>query len=76
MRSPIPIVPVIMISVSMVKIAGISLTAQTKALVVMAYISILGDQNFRGSLVRGFYDNYLAGHANELGFLKFGWHHG
>ncbi|MFC6253063.1 lipoate--protein ligase family protein [Secundilactobacillus hailunensis] len=56
------------LSVNGKKIAGISQRRSTKALVVMAYISILGDQIFRGSLVREFYDAGLAGHTNELGF--------
>ncbi|MCH5463070.1 lipoate--protein ligase family protein [Lactobacillus sp. LC28-10] len=50
------------------KFAGISQRRSTNALVVMAYISILGDQTFRGTLVRDFYDAGLAGHQNELGF--------
>lgn len=50
------------------KIAGISQRRSTKALVVMAYISVLGDQNFRGALVRDFYDSGLAGQPNEWGF--------
>lgn len=56
------------LSVNGQKFAGISQRRTTKALVVMAYISILGDQIFRGSLVRDFYDTGLANHTNELGF--------
>ncbi|GAX06249.1 lipoate-protein ligase A [Secundilactobacillus pentosiphilus] len=56
------------LSVNGQKFAGISQRRTTQALVVMAYISILGDQNFRGSLVREFYDTGLAGHQNTFGF--------
>lgn len=56
------------LSVKGQKFAGISQRRSTQALVVMAYISVLGDQTFRGSMVRDFYDTGLAGQPNELGF--------
>lgn len=50
------------------KIAGISQRRSPNALVVMAYLSVTGDQVFRGKLVRQFYETGLAGHTNDWDF--------
>lgn len=56
------------LSVDGKKIAGISQRRSTTALVVMAYLSVVGDQQFRGELVRDFYTTGLAGQPNEWHF--------
>ncbi|MTV82955.1 lipoate--protein ligase family protein [Secundilactobacillus folii] len=56
------------LSVNGRKFAGISQRRSTQALVVMAYLSVLGDQDFRGAMVHDFYDTGLAGQPNEWDF--------
>ncbi|ANZ63052.1 ligase [Secundilactobacillus paracollinoides] len=56
------------LSVDGKKIAGISQRRTANALVVMAYISVTGDQQFRGRMVRDFYETGLAGQANDWDF--------
>ena len=50
------------------KFAGISQRRTPGGLVVMAYISVTGDQQFRGALVRDFYQIGLAGQPNQWDF--------
>lgn len=56
------------LSVGGQKIAGISQRRSPSALVVMAYLSVSGDQQFRGKLVQQFYQTGLNGQPNSWGF--------
>lgn len=56
------------LSVGGKKIAGISQRRNANALVVMAYISVTGDQQFRGRMVRDFYETGLADQPNDWDF--------
>lgn len=56
------------LSVDGKKIAGISQRRSPSALVVMAYLSVSGDQPFRGNLVKQFYETGLNDQPNTWGF--------
>ncbi|QEA31929.1 lipoate--protein ligase family protein [Secundilactobacillus malefermentans] len=56
------------LSVNGQKIAGISQRRTPQSLTIMLYLSVTGNQQFRGEMVKRFYKNGLGGEPNTLGF--------
>lgn len=54
------------LSVNGQKIAGISQRRTPNALTIMLYLSVTGNQGFRGEMVKRFYDKGLGGEPNDL----------